>query len=181
MGGLRFWGHRLVRGRVAIRGGELLVVNFPVPGLKLLAERQRSKRAELLDHLVDDAAHLVALGGGDPLEAYPLIFDSKVCEHSFQQLESPQCLEVALGVMAVADVAPADEHAVGVPGKRGQDELRVHASGAHQANYPYVRRILEPRDTGEIRCGVGAPVAEECHDPWLPFRVMHGLALLRFH
>ena len=65
------------------RRRELLVVNFPVPGLKLLAERQRSKRAELLDHLVDDAAHLVALGGGDPLEADPLIVDAHVAQHPF--------------------------------------------------------------------------------------------------
>ena len=89
-------------------------------------------------------------------------------QHPPEHLEPAQRLVVALDVMAIARMAAADEHAVGAFGEGLEDELRVHAARAHQADDPDIRGVFQARDAGQVGGGVGAPVAEKSHDSRLP-------------
>ena len=107
------------------------------------------------------------------------VFDAHVLEHPLQHLEAAEHLVVAFDVVAVAGMAAADEHAVSAPGQRIQDELRIHAAGAHQPDDADVGGVLQPRHAGEVGGGVGAPVAEEGDDAgarrrgWCPCLLAH--------
>jgi plasmid stability protein len=136
----------------------------PVPVLEFLRHAERAEGLDLGGHFVDDGFDLVALGGGNPLEAHALLLDAQVLEHALEQLKAAEHLVVALDVMAVARMAAADQHAVGALGEGVEDELRIDAARAHQADDAHVRRVLQARHAGEVRRGVGAPVAEERHD-----------------
>ena len=54
-----------------------------------------------------------------------------------------------------------------------QDEQRIQAAGAGDANDLDVCRILEPVRAGQIRARVGAPVAAEGHDGRTVFTYLH--------
>ena len=47
-------------------------------------------------------------------------------QHAFEHFEPAQGLVVAFDVVAVAEVAAANQDSIGAPGQRVEDELRVH-------------------------------------------------------
>ena len=155
------------------------MLHFLVPLFELLRNAERPDGHDLLDHFVDDGFDLLAFGRGDPFQPDPLFFDAQVVQHALEHLEAAEHLVVALDVVAVVRMTPADEHAVGALGERVEDELRVDPARTHQADDPHVGGVLEPRHPRQVSRGVSAPVAEKCHDPWLPF-ISHRPALLRF-
>src|SRR3972149_10941285 len=84
--------------------------------------------------------------------------------------------------MAVARVAPADQHPVRPAGDPRHDELRIDAPRAHPPDDARVGWILQARGPGQIRRGVRAPVAEERDDRGLPsVPMLPGLLLMVRH
>ena len=79
---------------------------------------QGAEPLQILDHLVHDALHLVALGSRDPFEAQPLVLDAHRLEQSMDQGHAPQRFVIALLVVAVTRVATADEHTVRAAAER---------------------------------------------------------------
>ena len=71
---------------------------------------------------------------------------------------------VAGRVVAVGRVAAGDDHAVGAALERLEDEERVDAAGAGQADDAHVGRHLQAAGAGQVGAGVGAPVADEGDD-----------------
>ncbi len=154
--------------------------HFAVPVRAALRQVERPERADLLHHVVNDGFDPFALRGGNPLQAHALVFDAHVAQEALEHLKAAHGLVVALAIVAVAQMAAADEHAVRALGQRVQNELRVHAAGAHEADDADVGGVLEARDAGQVGGGVGTPVAEERDDARLPIGVRHKPALLRF-
>ena len=72
--------------------------------------------------------------------------------------------------MAVADMSPAHQDAVGAFLKSAQDMVGRYRGRAHDPYDPRVGRVLHPADAGQIRRTVGAPVAQESDDLGLKFR-----------
>jgi len=66
--------------------------------------------------------------------------------------------------VALAGVAAGHHHAVGAPGQGLEDEGRVHAPAAHQADHAEVGLVLDAGGAGEVGGAVRAPVAEEADD-----------------
>jgi hypothetical protein len=55
----------------------------------------------------------------------------------------------------------------------------MYHAGTHNPYYSYTWRILYPRNPGQIRPGVGTPVAAECNDLWLKI-IIHILLSPKF-
>jgi hypothetical protein len=66
--------------------------------------------------------------------------------------------------MAVANVSPKDENAVETAFEPLDDMRRIDASGAHRSHDPDGRRVLKPGHSGEVRPGIGTPVAQKGQD-----------------
>ena len=116
-----------------------------------------------------DLLHLVALGGRDPLQAdaaRPRCPKSRSI--SLQQLEAAERLVVALLVVAVAGMAPADQHAVGA---LARTPSRTNCGSTRPEHISRITRTFGaysmPRDAGQVGRRVRAPVAEEGDDPRL--------------
>ena len=85
------------------------------------------------------------------------------CAREAQKLRdyrcASKCVVVATNIVAVAEVSPQHHHAVYPAKERLENKPRVNPPGAHYADVPDVRGILEARDSGEVGAGVRAPVA----------------------
>jgi hypothetical protein len=68
---------------------------------------------------------------------------------------------ITVQVMAVADVSAAHKDPIRALLEGLEDVMRRDGGGAHDANVPDVGRILESAYAGEVRPGIGAPIAEE--------------------
>ena len=94
-------------------------------------------------------------GSGDPFQSHAL--DPRcpsapdICFSSSCSLEA---LVVAFLVVAVAGVAPADQHAIGSFAKGGEHELRIESARAHDANDPRIGR--------RISCAIRPPGPTPC-------------------
>ena len=141
---------------------------LPVPVRELPRQVQRAQGRDFFRHVVDHAFDLLALGRRNPFQPEARLRNAHVLQHALEQLEAAQHLVVALGVVAVVRMAAADEHPVGPPGERLQNELRIHPPRAHQPDRARVRRILHPRHARQVRRRVRAPVAEKRHDARRP-------------
>src|SRR5699024_3078755 len=84
---------------------------------------------------------------------------------------SPPGVVVDGGVVAVAGVAAAEDHAVRAPLEGPENEHRVQAAGAGNADDLHIGRVLEPVGAGEVGARVGAPVAAESHNGRLKLSV----------
>ena len=112
-------------------GGEL--ADVVLPAHRALPSRGPSSCTpahELGDHLLP----ALALGGRDPGPLEALLGDAQVVDHPLEQLELAPGVVVAFGVVAVAGVAAADEHAVGALLERLEGEQRVDAARAGHAD-----------------------------------------------
>ena len=106
--------------------------HFAVPVPAALRQVERPERADLLHHVVNDGFDPFALRGGNPFQAHALVFDAHVAQQAPEHLKPAQGLVVALAIVAIAQMAAANQHAVRALGQRVQNELRVHAAGAHE-------------------------------------------------
>lgn len=114
-----------------------------------------------------------ALGGADPFHSKAVPGHAQIVEHAQEQRHAAPGEVIARGVMAVAGVAAAEDHAVGSALEGTEDEHRVHTAGAGNADDLYIRGVLKPVRSGEIGTGVGAPVATERDDLRLEFVFIH--------
>ena len=123
--------------------------------------------AERLD-LGHDARHLVgealALGGAGVEALQSCRLDAQVGERPAQEDEAPQGLHRLDAVVAVLRPAAGHDHRVGALGEALEDELGLHAPGAHQADEPDVVRVLGASRAGQVGRSVAAPVAGEAQD-----------------
>jgi hypothetical protein len=71
--------------------------------------------------------------------------------------------------MAVADVSPAYQNAVGALLEGFEDEIRRDPARAHDPNHPDIRGVLHPAHTGQISTGISAPVAAKSDNLRLKF------------
>jgi hypothetical protein len=61
--------------------------------------------------------------------------------------------------MAITGMATANQHTVRAQLKRPEYERRIDPTGAHYPDHPKILRIQQSRSPGQIRSGIGAPVA----------------------
>ncbi len=66
--------------------------------------------------------------------------------------------------MAVADVSPRDQYAVGTHLKCLEDEVWIDTAGTHHPDNPHIGRILKTADACKISGRIGTPVAGKCDD-----------------
>ena len=125
---------------------------------------ERAEAAHARDGLVDDVGPLAALGGRHPREGDAPGLDAQEREQLAEHAEAPPGVVVAGGVVAVGRMAAADDHAVGAALEGLDDEQRVDAAGAGQADDAHVARHVQAAGAGQVGAGVGAPVAHEGGD-----------------
>jgi hypothetical protein len=97
---------------------------------------------------------------------YPHMF-----QQALKQCEFPSCVVITFQVMAVAGVSPADPYPVGAVAESRKYEFRAYPAGTRHTDYPEMRRILKPADSGKIRRAVTAPVTEKTRD--FRFPIVH--------
>jgi hypothetical protein len=78
-------------------------------------------------------------------------------------------LDITFQVMAVTEMSPGHQDAVGPLSQGPYDEHRVYAARAHHPYRPHVGRVLQPGHPCQIRSGIGAPVAQKRYDFWFEF------------
>jgi hypothetical protein len=81
--------------------------------------------------------------------------------------------------MAFPGVATADEHTVSAFLKSLKDELRIHATAAHDAYYIDIGGIFKTGGPGEVSAAIRAPVAQEADNPRLKL-IRHTSFLLNY-
>ena len=142
--------------------------HFAVPVLAVLRQVERTERADLLNHVVDDGFDPFAFRGGNPFQPHPLLFDAHVAQQALEHPKPAHGFVVALDIVAVAQMAAADQHPVRPAGQRVQNELRVHPARAHQADDADIRRVFHARHARQVGGSVSTPIAEERHNAGLP-------------
>jgi hypothetical protein len=80
--------------------------------------------------------------------------------------------------MAIPQTSAEHKDAVEPAVQTLQHIYRVHPTGAHGEQDPDIGGILQARDTGKVRRGIGAPIAEKCQD--LRFEPIFHVPLLSF-
>ena len=123
--------------------------------------------AQLLEdfgHVGHDVGEFLGLGGGNPLEAEALGFQSEVLQHEIDAFGPALCFDITFQVMTFAQVSPADQDTVGALGERVDDQVGVHHAGAHYPDDAAVGGVLNSRDAGQVGAGIRAPVAEKSDD-----------------
>jgi len=73
-------------------------------------------------------------------------------------------MDITVQVMAFPYVSAGDKNAVKAGFETMDHEDGVYPSGAHGSDDPDRRRILNPRDTCQIRARIGTPVAKKRQD-----------------
>lgn len=73
--------------------------------------------------------------------------------------------------MAFSQVSTTHEDAVSAVHKTVQNEGGFDPAGAHDPDYPDVRRILEAGHARRVCCGVTTPVAQKAENSWLKAHV----------
>jgi hypothetical protein len=71
---------------------------------------------------------------------------------------------ITFQVMTFAQVSPTDQDAVGAFGEGVDHQVGVDHARAHHPDDAAVGGILNPGDPGQVRPGIGAPVAAKSHD-----------------
>ncbi|VBB43355.1 hypothetical protein TRIP_B250416 [uncultured Desulfatiglans sp.] len=117
--------------------------------------------AERLGVLPDVLGEELALRRAHPAEADPVLSETRRLEEGLDRLHLARRVDITRLVMAFPDVSAGDEDAVEAAPEPLDDVDGVHPAGAHHADGPEGRRVLDPRDPGEVRPGIGAPVAEK--------------------
>jgi hypothetical protein len=64
-------------------------------------------------------------------------------------------------IVAVVEMTAADKHGVLSGHKRPKYVCWIDSARTHQPDHPHVRGVLKPGDTGKVRSGIAAPVAEK--------------------
>ena len=119
---------------------------------------------ELGDPLHKAVHHLsefLTFGGGDPLQMKTILVQAELQKHHLEQGHSPAGPVVASDVVAVAGMAAEHHNPVRALLKGVKNKLGIDSGGTERADDPEVRCYLQPADTGQVRPGVGAPVAAE--------------------
>ena len=130
-----------------------------------LARPEGTQAFYLRRQIVHDLGEADALAGRHPFQPQPLGIDADVLEDALGDQAVAQRVVVAFRVVvAVVQVAAADEHPVGLLREGAEDEFQVDPARAHQANHPQMRRVLEAGDAGEVGAAVAAPVAQKTDD-----------------
>jgi hypothetical protein len=99
----------------------------------------------------------------------PLGADAGDFEQMLGQLDLFFGLDITFQVMAVAEMSPGHQDPVGAGFQRRDDKGRIHPARAHDPDRAQVGRILHPGYPGEVRAGIGTPVAKKRHNLWLEF------------
>jgi hypothetical protein len=120
--------------------------------------------AHVGDGLVHHVLPLGAFAGGHPAEGHAARVDAHELHEVVEHGEAPAGVVVARRVVAVGRVAAADDDAVGAALERLDDEERVDASRAGEADQSHVARHVQAAGAGQVGAGVGAPVADEGRD-----------------
>jgi hypothetical protein len=133
-----------------------------------------------VEHVAGHLHELRGLGGGDPGKMKPSRFQADMFEQVFEKGELASCVVITIQVMAVSGVSPGNPDPVHTVPESGQDEFWAHPGGAGYANDPDVGRVLQSADSGQIRCPVTAPVAQEGCNFRLPIVHRHLLQVVDF-
>jgi hypothetical protein len=110
-----------------------------------------------------------AFAGASPAKPDPILTHVKLAQDTFKYGDTPPRLVVAIGVMAIAGMAPTNQHAVTAAEQSPKDIKRIEAAAAHQPDDSYVRRVLHSRCPGQVGPGIGTPVTEKRNYSWLKF------------
>jgi len=118
--------------------------------------------------LFDKGANLFgkrcALRGGNPLEPQAGLINPQQPQQFPGFFNDSPASNITLQVMTVADVSAGHQYAVGAFQKRLEQKAVIYPAGAHQADQPDIGRILHAGRPGQIRPGIGAPVADKGED-----------------
>ena len=123
--------------------------------------------AHLLQELREGADLLgkeAPFGRRDPFEAEVLFIDSEELQDFPRILHHLLTLYITSQVMAVTDVSAGHHHAVRSRLEGVEQEAVVDPSGTHEADEPDVGGVLHAGHPGQVRSGVGAPVAHKSDD-----------------
>ena len=111
--------------------------------------------------LGDHAGELFAFGGRNPVEHEPVRGDADETQQFFDDGDAFGGHEVALEVVAFADVTAGDKHAIGAHLERFYDMVGRDGAAAHDTDGQDAGRIAPAAAAGQVSAGVAAPVAEE--------------------
>ena len=103
-------------------------------------------------------------GSGDPLQPQTAVIDPQQPEQLPGFFNDRPASDITFQVMAVADVSAGNQDAVGPFQKRLEQKSLIDPAGAHQPDQPDIGRILHTRHSGQIRPGIGTPVADKSQD-----------------
>jgi hypothetical protein len=124
----------------------------------------RPKRFKLLDKIFDDLSVFCPFSGGDPGHLKSLGLKADILQESFDQVQSPAGIEIALDIMTIARMTARDENSVSAFIESGENIKRRDASGTHDLDRDDIGRIFHPGNTGQVASRRGTPFAEKSHD-----------------
>jgi hypothetical protein len=116
---------------------------------------------DLVEHVGGHLHELCGLSRRNPRKVESPRFQADMFEQVFEESKLTPCVVITFQVMAVSGVSPGNPDPVGAMPESGQNEFWAHPGGAGYAYNPYVGRVLQAADPGQIRCPVTAPVAQE--------------------
>jgi hypothetical protein len=102
--------------------------------------------------------------GRDPLNPETLRFQTEILQHQINSFRSVLGFFITFQVMTFAQVSPAYQDAVRSLGEGVDYQVGVDHARAHYSDDAAVGRILNPGDSGQVRPGIGAPIAAESDD-----------------
>ena len=80
----------------------------------------------------------------------------------FAYIRDAQCIVISMrNVVALIESAPAYQYAILTISEGSEYEFQVDSTRAHNADEPDFRCILQPGNSGRIRCTVPSPMAYE--------------------
>jgi hypothetical protein len=117
-----------------------------------------------LSHVRHHVRKFLGFRGRNPLNPEALRFQAEVFQHHLNTFCAALGFFITFQVMTFAQVSPTDQDAVGAFGEGVDHQVGVDHARAHHPDDAAVGGILNPGDPGQIRPGIGAPVAAKRHD-----------------
>jgi len=101
---------------------------------------------------------------GYPFKPEALRLQAEVFQHHVNSFGAISGFFITFQVMTFAEVSPAYQDAVRSFGEGVDHQVGVDHARAHYPDDAAVGRILNPGDPGQIRPGIGTPVAAKSHN-----------------
>jgi hypothetical protein len=137
-----------------------LLPSFLSPG----TVRTGAQGPQGLGHFRHHVGEFLGLRGRNPLNPEALRFQAEVFQHHVNSFRSALGFFITFQVMTFAQVSPADQDAVGAFGEGVHHQVGVDHARTHYPDNAAVGGILNPGDPGQVRPGIGTPVAAESDD-----------------